>query len=51
MTEMSITVNSKPSPTNEIVDQWAQMSSGPPGFNSLGPTSPNHPSYADWRLF
>jgi hypothetical protein len=32
---------------NELVDQWAQISSGPPRFNFLGSTSLNHPSYAD----
>jgi hypothetical protein len=31
------------------VDRWAQISSGPSGFNSLGLTSPYHPSYVDMR--
>jgi hypothetical protein len=33
------------------VDRWAQISSGPSGFNSLGLASPNHPSYVDMISF
>jgi hypothetical protein len=32
---------------NEIVDQWTQISGGPPKFNSLDSISPSHPSYTD----